>query len=262
MTTGTEERSRKSVTIARRFNGPPRSANGGYACGITAGPLTERTGHAAEVSLRMPPPVEHPLTLEIADQRGTLADGEALIAEARPAKVDLTPPEPVSLAEAEAAARDFSIDPFRATSPFPGCFTCGPDRDDGNGLRIFPGRVDRDETIVAWPWIPDPSLDAGDGRVDTATVWAALDCPSGWAWYHQPGPHPPHVLGRMAAQIHHRPACGQPAVAAAWPLGEASRKRFSASALWSAEGTLLACARATWIALSEEQMEQFAAQVS
>ncbi|MBA0125192.1 hypothetical protein H0B56_06525 [Haloechinothrix sp. YIM 98757] len=259
MTRSTEERISSTVTIPRRFTGPPRSANGGYACGVTAHALTEG---AAEASLRTPPPVERPLRAVTDDQRCALYDGEQLISEARHAKVEITPPEPVTIAEAEAATRTFEVAPYRASTPFPGCVTCGPDRAEGDGLRIFPGPVDRPEPLVAWPWTPDDSLDSGDGGVDVPTVWAALDCPSGWAWYYQPGPNPPHVLGRMAAQITRRPACGERTVVGSWALGDANRKRFSASAIWSADGTLLACARATWIALTEEQMEQFAASVS
>ena len=48
----------ETVTIDRRFRGPLRSANGGYACGL----LGSRVGPAAEVTLRLPPPLERPLT--------------------------------------------------------------------------------------------------------------------------------------------------------------------------------------------------------
>ena len=44
--------------------------------------------------------------------------------------------------------------------PFPTCFSCGTGRADGDGLRIFPGRV-ADQTgaaRVAATWTPDPSV--------------------------------------------------------------------------------------------------------
>ncbi|MGH2716864.1 MAG: hypothetical protein ACRDM7_23840, partial [Thermoleophilaceae bacterium] len=46
------------LTIPARFNGPPSSANGGYACGRVA----ELVGtEEVAVSLRLPPPLERPL---------------------------------------------------------------------------------------------------------------------------------------------------------------------------------------------------------
>lgn len=210
----------------------------------------------------MPPPVEHPLRVESDGDHCALYDGETLLAEARPAHIDITPPEPVTIAEAEDAAGRFDIAAYREPNPFPGCFTCGPDREDGEGLRLFPGKVKRREPIVAWPWVPGSSLPADDGYVDPTVLWAALDCPSGWAWYHEPDTEMAHVLGRMAAVVHRAPAVGESTVVAGWPLGEASRKRFSASALWTADGELLACARATWIALTTEQMARFTESVS
>ena len=44
----------ETVTIARRYRGPLDSANGGYAAGL----LGARLGGTAEVTLRLPPPLE------------------------------------------------------------------------------------------------------------------------------------------------------------------------------------------------------------
>jgi hypothetical protein len=44
----------QTITIARRFRGPPNSGNGGYVCGMLARYITG----AAEVTLRAPPPLE------------------------------------------------------------------------------------------------------------------------------------------------------------------------------------------------------------
>ena len=50
----------ESLTIPSRFNGPPGSANGGYTCGVVAALIgTEE----ASVSLRLPPPVDRPLSV-------------------------------------------------------------------------------------------------------------------------------------------------------------------------------------------------------
>ena len=66
-----------TVVIARRHNGPPETANGGYACGLVA----RHVDGPAHVSLRRPVPLATPLELERHDDgHVTLHDGDALIA--------------------------------------------------------------------------------------------------------------------------------------------------------------------------------------
>ena len=43
----------QTLTIPRRFRGPPNSGNGGYVCGM----LVRQIAGAAEVTLRAPPPL-------------------------------------------------------------------------------------------------------------------------------------------------------------------------------------------------------------
>ena len=47
------EEGMQTMTIARRFRGPPNSGNGGYVCGM----LARHIPGAAEVALRAPPPL-------------------------------------------------------------------------------------------------------------------------------------------------------------------------------------------------------------
>lgn len=253
-----DEDMQTTVSIAKRFKGPPASANGGYTCGITAGALVRGP---AEASLRVPPPIERPLRIEVNEEGATLYDEESVVAQAKPAQIDVDVPDAVSLAEAEDAAERFDLDTYHAAHYFPGCFTCGPERALGDGLRLFPGRVDRPDTIIAWPWTPESSLPSEAGRIDPVIMWAALDCPSGWAWYHERRAEP-HVLGRLAARIHRLPEPGERTVVAGWPIGLGGRKRHSASAIWSGDGELLALGKATWIQLTPAQFEQFRASVS
>src|SRR5690348_5738134 len=109
------------MLIDRRFRGPATSGNGGYTCGLVAALV----GNAAEVTLRVPPPLDVPLRVE-----GTSVwAGETLVAEAVPASIEIVAPAPVSFDEATRAAEpDFD-------TPFPECFVCGHARADG--LRIF-----------------------------------------------------------------------------------------------------------------------------
>src|SRR4051812_43464658 len=93
-----------TLTIEPRFNGPPDSGNGGYSFGRLAQFVDAQ---AAEVTLRLPPPIGRPLEVERCDDGGArLVDGDALIAEARPADVPAEVPPPVEPTEAADAAED------------------------------------------------------------------------------------------------------------------------------------------------------------
>src|SRR4029453_17467879 len=51
------KRSMTSMTIDKRYCGPPNSANGGYVCGR----LAQNIPGGAELPLRAPPPLDKPL---------------------------------------------------------------------------------------------------------------------------------------------------------------------------------------------------------
>lgn len=222
----------ETLLIPARFNGPPTSANGGYACGLVAGLV----GGRAEVTLRRPPPLDVPLAVEREDGgRVRVLDGDAVVAEAeRVGAFSLDVPEPVSVVEAAEASRGYAG--FRAHA-YETCFVCGPARDDGLG--VYPGPVAGRE-VVAAPWTPP-----GSGPVDRLLVWAALDCPSGWAVdeFSREGV----LLGRLAAEIVAPVEGGEPHVVLGWPVGVDGRKRFAGSAVFSADGSVRAFARSTWL---------------
>ncbi len=90
-----------TITIPRRFNGPPQSANGGYACGLVAAVV----GGPAEVTLRSPPPLDTPLSIVPNGDRVEIRDGETLVAVGEPVEFELDVPESVSVEEAEAARK-------------------------------------------------------------------------------------------------------------------------------------------------------------
>jgi hypothetical protein len=225
------------MIIAARFNGPPGSGNGGYSAGLVAAELSSDvdggTG-AIEVTLRRPPPLDRELTVRHEDVLRVFA-GDDLIAEAKPAEVgDDEVVAPVSPADAEVVSRSYVG--FR-DHPFPTCFVCGPERAVGDGLRIFPGRL-ADGRVAAPFAVPDDA--------SPITVWAALDCPSGWA---VPLEDRPYVLGRIAVRVNARPVAGDACVVVGELVGEDGRKAFSRSTLYSPAGNVLALARATWVAL-------------
>lgn len=172
----------------------------------------------------------------------TLLDGAEVVAEAVPARLEVDPPVPVSLAEAAGAARGYL---GFAGHPFPTCFVCGPRRAEGDGLRIFPGPV-TDRHMVAAPWTPDRTLTGDDHLVRPEFLWAALDCPGAFA---SGFPETPMVLGRLAAQLVRPVRAGQGSVVVGWPEGSEGRKHFAGTALFTSRGNLIAVARATWISV-------------
>lgn len=232
-----------SIIISKRFCGPPDSGNGGYVCGV----LASFVDGPAEVTLRVPPPLECALAVERLDGGGAaLRDGDDIVAEASPATFDVDVQAPVDVTTAQAAARhSLALDD---KSPFRTCFVCGSHRDESDGLRIFPGRVDGRD-IVAAPWTPDASLADGRGCVRPEFVWAALDCPSGFGTGF--GPETLAVLGKLAAKAVAPVGMGRRYVVTGWPLGSDGRKLYGGSALFAEDGALCAYARATWVTVKK-----------
>lgn len=210
-----------------RCNGPAGSGNGGYSAGVFA---TAAGPGPGTVTLRVPPPLETPLTVR--DGRVTRDDG-SLVAEVAPA-----PPQPpaavppVDWARAVAAAERY---PGLVEHPFPTCYVCGPRHPDG--LRIFPGPVGDGRTAAPWT-VPD--------EVSVPLVWAALDCPGGWAVL---APGRPFVLGRMSGYVHALPQPGDRCVVVGTVTGTEGRKAHVATSLYGPDGTLLARAAATWLSV-------------
>jgi hypothetical protein len=213
-----------AFVIAHRFRGPDKSGNGGYTAGRIARELGVRE---AEVTLRLPPPLETPLRL---DGAGRVWDGEALVAEAREADVGISPPDPVAWGDA-VAAQSPDLD-----SPFPYCFVCGHARDDG--LHIHAGPVPEREVFAA-PWT------VGDDAEGEEFAWAALDCPGAYATGVLG--RGTVLLGRLTARIDRVPRAGERCVVVAWPLGGEGRTHGAATALTTDEGELLGLARAVWV---------------
>jgi hypothetical protein len=216
------------LVFPHRYRGPLTSANGGYACGRLAEYVD---ADEVEVTLRLPPPLDRPLAVKREDGRVLLLDGDALVAEARPAPVEVERPAPVSVEDAEAArerhVRDWSPD-------FGECYVCGL-REDGLEIRV--GLVAGREPLHA---APVALREAGP-----EFVWAAVDCPGAYAVGAEG--RGDIVLGRMTARVDRVPGVGEECIAIAWPLGEDGRKLYAGTALLTPSGELLALARQTWI---------------
>jgi len=232
-----------SIRIARRFCGPPDSGNGGYSSGTLASLLPG----ACECTLRRPIPLERELQTQVADRNARLLDGAELIIEAVPTTIDAAQHTAPPFDQAQRAAR---ASPAFTNHPFPTCFTCGPERKSGDGLRIFPGRLSQSDasgTMFAAPWIPDFSLTSGGVVVRPEFVWAAMDCPTGFAagfpWKGT------LVTGRLAVEQVAPVYPERPYVVMSWSTGSEGRKHHAGAALYDSGGQICAKARATWIKL-------------
>lgn len=242
------------LVIPARFNGPPKSGNGGWTAGALAAQLGNAEAHGpVRVTLRTPPPLETPMTVRT-DGVGVLlehaqADGATLVAEAEEVDEQLAVPDVVDGATAQAASATHP-DPDGAW--FGTCFVCGADRAEGDGLRILPGRVPGllpGDDRVAAPWTPHASTWAAgtpEGHASLACTWAALDCAGGWS---DDLLNRPMVLGRMTAQVHALPRLGEPHVVVGQLLRREGRRSFSATSLRDADGRLLASAEHVWFAV-------------
>ena len=185
------------------------------------------------MTLRSPPTLERPLAVVQRDDGVSVLDGERLVAQGERADFELDVPEPVPMDEADRAGSRYAGFAHHAYAT---CFTCGPDRSDGLG--IFAGPV-AGRDVVAAPWTPPT------GEIPPEIVWAALDCPSGWAVdeFQREGV----LLGRLAAKLLAPVEGGEPHVVIGWPVGADGRKRYAGSAVFTAHGEVRAYARSTWL---------------
>ncbi len=217
------------LTIRRRYNGPPNSGNGGYTAGLVAA----RLAGPVEVTLRRPPPLETPLSVVAVGAGIEVREGDSVVALGAPTAPPADDVPGVDRPTAEAAAKTYR---GLTAHPFPTCYACGPRRSDGLG--IFPGRLADGRTAAPWTVPVD---------VTATTLWAALDCPGGWALDQDARPH---VLGRIAVRADAVPVPGDRAVVVGALLGTDGRKAFTLTTAYDSAGRVLGTARATWIALA------------
>lgn len=235
------------VIVARRFHGPAGSGNGGYTAGVLANAHRRATAdrsRAVTVTLRVPPPLDTPMGVRYDAATTVLhtADGQT-VAEARHGELGTDPVEAVSLADARDAETSYA---GLAAHPFPTCFTCGPEREHGDGLRLQPGRIGGDRTACTWTpedWVSSPEEPTA---VAPEFVWAALDCPGGWTADLEGRPM---VLGRITAEVDAPAEVGERHVIVGRLLDHDGRKTFTATTLYDSDGRVVARAEHVWIAV-------------
>lgn len=219
-----------TVHVPARFNGPPASGHGGYSAGVVAAALG--VDGPVAVSLRAPPPLDRDLEVVAVDGGIEVHDGDTLVASAQPATPVEEPPGPVDPDVAAAAERPMT------DHPFPTCYGCGPEREPGDGLRLFAGPVPGTDGLFAARWIPR--------EVTREQVWAAMDCPSSTPAIIDG----PIVLARLCLLISELPQTGEPHAITSRLVREDGRKVFTTVALHDATGRRLAHGDALWIRLS------------
>ena len=237
-----------TLTIPARFNGPAKSGNGG----VTAGRLALALSYSdpVRVTLLKPPPLDVAMILD-RDERSLTARVEGVDI-ARPEIVDEVGAavEPVDFPVAVMAAARY---PGLSGHPFPTCFVCGPSRPQRDGLEVFAGPLDGDPFRTAAPFVPRPEHTADAHHTEAGShigadlVWAALDCPGGWAIDL---PQRPAVLGRMTALVIDVPAVGEHCVVVGVLDSREGRKAFTRTTAYGADGRELGRAAANWIEIS------------
>lgn len=228
----------QNVMVASRFKGPPTSGNGGYVCGLMASVLEG----PVEASLKAPPPLDTPLTLEKTPDGAVLKGAEQVLGVAKPATLSLDVPalpKPLKLGgnPVDAPGRPKKFEPFGT------CFVCGQDREHPDALCLHSKLVEGVEGMVAAVWKLDQAFANKDGFVDEAFIWAALDCPG----YFACAAGEPALLGRLTAEIVAPLRAEGEATVIGWNLGGSGRKRRCGTAVYDASGALIAKAEGLWI---------------
>ncbi len=272
----------ETLTIAPHVTGYPGVAFGGYVAGLLAA-----RSDAAEVRVdfRAAVPVGTGLVIaggasgsgasgsgasgsgasgssasgdaDRADRAGgpVQADGAVAIrdaagadlAVATPASLSLDLPEPPTWAQAEKGAASQVRSLRRNPPPILDCYGCGPDVAPGRGLKLLPGRIEDRPDLLAGAWVPEMELAGPDGTLPPEIVWAALDCPGGWAGIRLGRMPLGGVTARLTGARFAPVRAQEPHIAYSWLLRSEGRKTTVGVAVATAEGELCALAEALWI---------------
>lgn len=229
-----------TISVNKRFCGPPRSGNGGYVCGLVAKVIPG----LSEVKLLAPPPLDSDLTLEYTDNSATLTMDGSAIAKAAETSWDMTVPKCPDIEEALTAQENYL---GFTKHDLPGCFVCGPKREIGDGLRIFAG-TGKSGNIVSAVWEPANLPSNHNNEIDSEFIWAALDCPGFFAVTEQSGFA---LLGSLSVKHFHPVFLDQKYIVTGWHAGSEGRKHTAGTALFDEQGKLVAQAKAIWVSVDK-----------
>jgi hypothetical protein len=233
-----------TLTIDSRFQGIRGIGQGGHFAGL----LAEQRSRPTRVWFRAPIPLDHPLRVDDRDSKLVVSHGETEIAHAEDATVESAPPDAVSLDQAERGRR-WAVG--RHFARVESCFSCGMGPES---LRVHAGKVGTGP--FATPFTP-PLWTAGPhGTVRDRFLWAPLDCAAGWR-VSLDEPRRLAVTGWLSAEVVAPVGPGTPLVVVADADGAWSgRKRMARSAIYTADGALVARAESLWISVAEPEARQ------
>lgn len=230
-----------TLTISPAYQGITGIAHGGYVAGLLARELSGM----GKVRLRLPPPLDTPLSVSpvnsvvgLVDPKGrTVMEAEAT----SPSEVAL----PVATLDEARARRPH---PRFADHPYPDCFMCGTAREDALGLRISAP----DEAGVGMGvWVPSGSLLGDEGTVGSEFLWAAIDCLTVWSFadrWEEPEWWPA-VTGQIAVEELKPVQRDEPHVVSARQVGRQGRRVLVEGAITTADGELCVRGRAVWVVI-------------
>ena len=229
------------VVINTRFEGIPGVSLGGYVAGLAAKSL----GPSVAVSLTRAVPPGATVIVGESEMGRVLKVDDVVAATAVVDAFQSTAPIAITPDEAERASEAY---PGFTHHFFPRCFTCGPARSVGEGLRIFPGPVDG-RRVVATLWHPPPIARQSDGSVASEFLWAALDCPAIWGHvvYGESEGDDRGVTGRLALHQHAPVPGDRASIVLGWPIERQGRKVIAGAAIYADAGELLVEALQTMI---------------
>lgn len=222
------------ITIDRRFRGPLGMTNGGLAAGV----LAEKLDGPTRVRLERPVPYSTPLRAQGRGENRQLLNGDIAVAVASPVTEEFSAPAFV--------APDMIRDQPRwelAEAFYEECFVCGRPAPDGLGIELR--RIGARHAAAVWT--PAECDAIREATVPTRFLWAALDCPGGYAALAPSMTL--GLLGSLAVDIRIRPNSTQELVVVG-EGGQVDGRKFEArTAIYTTDGEVVAAGTATWIAL-------------
>jgi hypothetical protein len=227
-------------TVSPAYQGITAVAHGGYVAGLFA----PRSSGPTRVTLRRPPPLDTRLTV---NETRLVDDAGKTIMEAGPGD-ELEGMPPVILEEARSRAPHARF----ADHPYPECFMCGTNRDDGFHLRV--ASPDQ-EGLAVGTWTPASPLLGDSAIVPPEFVWAVVDCLTVWSFADQwddPGWWPA-VTGQITveelAPVHR----GEAHVVVGRVRMKEGRKVMVDAVVSDADGRLCAKGRAVWVVIAMDR---------
>ncbi len=246
----TEQRSRRRLgefVVPTRAQGKTGIGQGGW----TSARFQQLLPVPITVGLRSPIPLETTLAVEqLAEDHWQLGVDEAgewrVVLEGRPAPREFATTDPVSIDAARAARSRFAVP--EAGHPAPLCFSCGIHPDS---MCVHNGPLDDGTGRFATDWTPPSWVGNADGLVDSTTIWAVLDCASGF-YIGQNSDQPAGVTVQYEVEELAPIRVEEPYAVVAWNGLHLDhwdgRKRGAGSCLFDAGGTLVAQTTSFWVA--------------